>query len=210
MAKQPFYKNKRFQIQVYGVLSVILLLVFGYFTYTNTMKMLDMRSQAASYENLHSSLTVTENRIEEEYLNVKDENRELSQQIRNELQLVFPKNENHTVLTRTLDQLANDLHRSLEPFMINNLQYMSPQEAEDDGFLVLPFKMTIHSSYDNFFAFLRYIQNSGSLNDQTRLIDMPSIVINFVTPAGGEGNISGTKEINFNVSANAYFRSPEQ
>lgn len=209
MAKQAFYKNRRFQIQIYGILSVILFLIIGYFSYTNIMKMLDMRATSASYEDLHSSLTVSENRVEEEYLSVREENKELAQQIQNELQFVFPKNENHTVLTRTLDQLSNDLNRSLEPFMMNNLQYMAPKDAEDDGYMVLPLKMTIHSSYNNFFAFLRYVQNSGSLRDKTRLLDMPSIVINFVSPSGTEGNISGQKEINFNVSANAYFRSTE-
>lgn len=171
--------------------------------------MLDMSAKSKTYQELHSSMAKTRNRVEKEYLEVKEENKDFQQRIKNELQLVFPENENHTMLTRNLDRLSNDLHRSLEPFMISNLQYMAPKEAEDNGHMVLPFRMTIHSSYNNFFAFLRYVQNSGSLSEQTRLLDMPSIVINFVSTRGTQGNISGQNEINFNVSANAYFRSTE-
>jgi len=209
MAKKTFYKNKRFISRLYGAICVILFVSLSYHVYTNTTKMLEMNAKSDSYSKLHPALSKTKNLSEQEYIEVKEENKELMQRIKNELELVFPNSENHTILTRNLDKLANNLHRSLEPFMISNLQYMASKEAEDNGHMVLPFKMTIHSSYKNFFAFLRYVQNSGSLSEKTRLLDMPSIVINFVSPSGAQDNISGQNEINFNVSANAYFRSTE-
>lgn len=209
MAKKTFQKNKPLQLKIYGGLCIVLILFLGYHAYSNVTKMIDMRARANSYESLHSSLLTVENRVKEEHTTARDKNRELAQRINNELQLVFPTGENHTILTRSIDQMANNLHRSLNPFMISNLQYMSPRQAEDNGYMVLPFRMTIHSSYDNFFAFLRYVQNSGSLSQRTRLLDMPSIVINFVATGGAQRNISGQNEINFNVSANAYFRPTE-
>lgn len=209
MAKPTFYRKKRFQIQLYAVLSLILIIFLGFYGFTNVTKMLDMRSQKNLNFQLHSSLKDTDERVAEELSKVKKENKVLSQQIQNELDLVFPRNENHTVLTRTLEQFEADFNRTLNPFIINSLQYQQSQKSKTDDYSLLPFKMTLHSSYDNFFAFLNYVENSGVLNDKTRLLDIESIVINFTSPQGAPGNLSGQNEINFNVSMKAAFRSTD-
>lgn len=168
--------------------------------------MLGMQAEIETNDQLHGALATTNSRIDEELTTVKEENIELNQTIQEERDVVFPKGENHTSLTRTLEQFANDTHRSKSPFMISNLHYQTPQESEDGDYMILPFKLTIHSSYENFFKFLEYVSNSGTLSDKTRLIDIQQIVINFVSPQGTQGNLSGQDEINFNVSMQAYFR----
>ncbi len=206
MAKSSFYKSRQFQTRFYAGLSIVLLLVIAFYSYSNITKMLGMQAEIETHSKLHGALIDTENRIDKELKTVKEENIELDQTIQEERDIVFPKGENHTALTRTLEQFANDTHRSKNPFMISNLQYQTPQKSEDDEYMILPFKLTIHSSYENFFKFLEYVGNSGTLSDKTRLLDIQQIVINFVSPQGTQGNLSGQDEINFNVSMQAYFR----
>ena len=206
MEQTSFFKSRQFQVRLYGILSIILILIMGYYSYTNVSKMLDMRGKISTYNQLHNSLSETDGRLDDELSTTKEENSELVQKIQSELEYVLPPTENHTELTRTLEAFANDVHRTKNPFVINSLQYQSPQAAEEGNYNILPFTLSIHSSYDNFFKFLEYVSNSGTLSDKTRLIDIQQIVINFVSPQGTQGNLSGQDEINFNVSMQAYFR----
>jgi hypothetical protein len=171
------------------------------------MKLLEVRAEVATNETFFEGLEQTNKRIENELNTIKAENKDLTQTIQNQLDLVLPETEDYTSLTRSLERFASEIHRLKNPFMISNLQF-TKAKGGDLGYEVLPFKMTIQSSYDNFFKFLKFVENSGTLSDETRLIDIQSIIINFVTPTGSEGNTSGKNEINFNVSMNAYYRSP--
>jgi len=207
MAQNSFYHTRQFQIKLYGGLSILLILLIGFYTYTNTSKMLEMKKEIKMHEQLHSTLATTDKALTDELRTRKEEGSKLSQNIQNELDFVFPRNENHTFLTRTLEQFENNVNRVKDPFVINNLQYLKTTKVEDKDYSILPIKATIHSSYDNFFKFLKYIENSGTLSDKSRLLSIQSISINFVSPQGSQGNTSGTMEINFNVSINAYFKS---
>jgi hypothetical protein len=209
MEQTSFYKSRQFQVRLYGILCVILVSIIGFYSYTNVTKMLDMRTNISTYNQLHNSLSETDGRLDDELGTIKETNSELVQKIQSELGYVLPGTENHTDLTRTLESFANDVHRSRNPFMINSLQYQSPQKAEEGNYNILPFSLSIHSSHENFFKFLAYIDNSGTLSEKTRLLDIQKIVINFVSPQGTQGNISGADEINFNISMHAYFQSTQ-
>lgn len=200
-------RNKDLQLKIFGSLSIILALFIGYYLFANITTYLNMRNETASLTTLHSALQDTDKRLESEMENTKEDNEKLISTIAEELNYIFPENENHTLLTRTLESFSNDLNRLKNPFLISNLQYLKAQKSEDEKYMILPFTMTIHSSHENFIKFLEYVENSGILADKTRLIDIQSIVINFVSPKGSQGNISGKDEINFNISMNAYFRS---
>ncbi|MFC1810921.1 type 4a pilus biogenesis protein PilO [Patescibacteria group bacterium] len=207
MDATSIFKSNYFQLRLYAVLSVILFLIIGYFTFNNVMKFLDLRTDITTNNSIFTSLNTTESRISSELETVKEENKELTQNIQSELELVFPGQESHTSLTRVIEQFADDIHRLKDPFIINNLNYSKAEISEQGNYSVLPFKMTIHSSYTNFFKFLEFVEGSGTLSDKTRLVDLQSIIINFVSPSGTQGNLSGRDEINFNVTMNTYFRS---
>lgn len=206
MDTTSIFKSNYFQLRLYVVLSVILFLIIGYFTFTNMMKYLDIQNDIQTNINIYSSLEDADKRLTDELASAQESNKDLSQQIQTELDLVFPESQSHTSLTRALDNFANETHKLRDPFIINNLQYLAPETPEGANYSILPFKMTIQSSFTNFFKFLEYVDNSGVLADKTRLIDIQSIVINFVSPKGAVNNTSGRDEINFNVTMNAYFR----
>lgn len=207
MKNTSIFKSDYFQLRFYMILSVLLFGIVGYFTFNNVMKYLDVRAETQANIQIFSNLKENEEIISTELENEQSQIKELNQTIQSELELVFPDKENHTKLTRTLDQFANDIHRIKNPFIINNLQYLESKKAEGENYSVLPFKMTIHSSYTNFFKFLEFVENSGTLSDKNRLIEISTITINFVSPSGTLGNLSGQDEINFNASMKAYFRS---
>lgn len=203
-------KNKGLQIKIFGGLSIILAIFLGYYLFTNITTFLDMRNEAASLKTLHSALQGTDKNLDLEMANIKEGNEELVTAVADELDYAFPEKENHTLLTRTIESFSNDLNRTKNPFLISNLQYLAAQVSKDGDYMVLPFKMTIHSSHENFIKFLEYVENSGTLSEKTRLLNIQSIVINFVSPQGSQGNTSGKDEINFNVSMTTYFRSSEK
>lgn len=209
MSQVSFYKSRQFQVKFYGVLCVILLIIIGFYSYTNITKVLNMRTEISTYNQLHGVLAENSGRVDDELETIKLENTDLVKTIQSERNVVLPETENHTALTRALEKFANEIHRSKNPFTINSLQYQTPQQPKEENYKILPFKITIHSSYDNFFKFLKYVEDSGTLSDKTRLIDIQEIIINFVSPQGTAGNISGADEINFNVSMHAYFQSTQ-
>lgn len=199
--------NTELKIKIFGGLSIILGLFIGYYLFTNITTFLDMRSETTSLKSLHNALQDTDKRLDSELDNIKKDNEELVTAVSDELNYVFPEKENHTLLTRTIESFSNELNKTKNPFLISNLQYLKPEVSKDGDYMILPFKMTIHSSHDNFIKFLEYVEDSGTLSEKTRLMDIQSIVINFVSPQGSQGNISGKDEINFNVSMNSYFRT---
>ena len=206
MKKKKLAENTGLQIKIFGGISIVLALFLSFYLYTNISTYLEMREQTTLLNDLHSALEETDSRLDTEIENNKEGNQELVTAVAEELDYVFPEGEKHTTLTRNIEAFSNNLHRKKDPFLISNLKYGSPQEPEDDDYMILPLQMTIHSSHDNFIRFLKYVENSGTLNEKTRLLDIKSIVINFVTPKGSQGNTSGKTEINFNVAMNSYFR----
>lgn len=210
MDATSFLKSKFFQLRLYAVFTLVLLAILGFYTYTNVMKLLEIRSEIETNESFYTSLNETDNRIEDELETIKSENKDLTQTIQNQLDLVLPEGEELTSLTRTLESFAGDIHRIKNPFMISNLQFTKNKTNTELSYEILPFKMTIQSSYENFFKFMKFVENSGTLSDETRLLDIQSIVINFISPTGTEGNTSGRDEINFNVSMNAYYRNSDK
>jgi len=204
--KKSLKDNKTLQLRIFIGLSVIIAIFLTYYLYTNITTFTGMRAEIGSLNTTRNAIQVADKRLDGEMDENKNGNEELATTVLNELNYVFPQNENHTLLTRTLESFSNDLNRTKDPFLISNLQYLKPNKLEDEKFMILPFTMTIHSSHDNFIKFLKYVENSGTLSDKTRLLDIQSIIINFVSPQGSQGNTSGKDEINFNVAMNSYFR----
>lgn len=139
-----------------------------------------------------------------EYKTIEETHDTLKETVRNEILKVFPEQEQYTELTRKLDEYFKSRNSTKNPLVANNLQYGSSRISEDGNYYILPITMTITSSLDNFYDFLSFISQSGSLSSQTRVMDIKSIKINFRSP--GESSESGGEEINFNVQLNAYYQ----
>ena len=204
--KLNFLQTKEFQTKLYTGLIVVLLLIMGFYTYTNLTKYLSVLSETNVNVTLHNVLKDSDKNGEAELQKINTQDNTMYQTIQDQLNLVLPQTENHTILTRNLEKFETDNNRAKDPFNISSLQYMPIKIQASKDYDILPLSLTIHCSYTNFFKFLEYVGNSGTLSDGTRLLDIQSIVINFMSPKGTDNNISGQDEINFNVSINAYIR----
>ncbi|MBT7736357.1 hypothetical protein HN709_01595, partial [Candidatus Peregrinibacteria bacterium] len=142
---------------------------------------------------------VTEEKVQ--YEDVKDDAYALNEEIEEKLQYILPPGDDYTELTRQLDAIEEELASVNDPFEVSNLDYQSVQVTPE--FSVLPVRMNIRSSAENFQEFLHIVETSGSLDDRLRLFDISSIRLNFE----GTDQGVGPEIISFTVQLNAYFQT---
>jgi hypothetical protein len=80
-----------------------------------------------------------------------------------------------------LDGFFKKHNRANDPIIATDLQFDQPHADPNNQFLVLPFTVNIESSEANFYRFLAYIESSGTLSGNVRLMDIQSIQMNFPT-----------------------------
>jgi hypothetical protein len=114
---------------------------------------------------------------------------------------ILPPDENLIELTRSLDDFFDRNFVQGNEILANNLRFGTPKQSEDGLYSMLPVSMSIESTRDKFNLFLNYVENTGSFQDGTRILDIRSVRMNF----SGEDS----SRINFTVDLNAYFRAVE-
>jgi len=123
------------------------------------------------------------------------------------IEAVLPLDENYTDLTRQLDDYFAEHDRPGNTIFQSSLHFEKGTPFPDrPDISILPFTMNIEASRDNFFKFLDFVNNSGSLENGTRLMSINSIQFNF--PEGGEVVTDRSQKINFTVNMNAYYQTP--
>lgn len=137
-----------------------------------------------------------------DYENMKKQFEELDEDMDKQLKSIFPNQDDYTGLTRQFNIFEKQLAKINNPFEISSIDYQTPSPAEN--YSILPVRMNIRSSSENFTKFLHLIENSGSLSNNNRLMDISSVRLNF--EQSDEGEKSKTDLINFSVQINAYFQ----
>jgi len=186
-------------IKAYAILCLVVFLVMGFFSYQKWQEYSVIKLATSVNVALISELRneVTEEKIQ--YEDLKDEADSLNKEIEEKLQYILPPTDDYTELTRQLDTIEEDLASVNDPFDVSNLDYQSVQTTEE--FSVLPVRMNIRSSPENFQKFLHIVETSGSLDDELRLFDISSIRLNFEVSDDDAPEI-----ISFTVQLNAYFQ----
>lgn len=186
-------------IKAYAVLCLVILASMGAYTYQKWQTYDLAKEAAAKNKELITALRDKVSDEKTEYYAQKDGFNNLNKEIAQRLAYVFPLTDEYTDLTRQLDSFEEELSKKNSPFDVSNIDYQAP--TQNDYYSILPFRMNIRSSSENFTKFLHLMENSGSLNDQIRLMDISSIRLNF------EGSDENKPEIiNFTVQINAYFQ----
>lgn len=195
-------RRQKMHIRAYAVLCLLILAGMGFYSYQKwqTYKL----SKEAVFKNKEFISVLREKGAEEKsiYYADKDGFNNLNKEIEERLAYIFPATDDYTALTRQLDSYEEELSKKNNPFEVSSIDYQTPTQGEN--FSVLSYRMNIKSSSENFTKFLHLMENSGSLTDQVRLMDISSIRLNF---EGSEGENNGGPEIiNFTVQINAYFQ----
>jgi len=198
---QLILQNQKRNIRAYLVLSLIVVLgtfALGYFKYSEYKVI-----KAALVENqtYSSELKTAVANEKVAFQNSKNNYDKLFDEMNANLKEVFPSDDNYTELTRAFDLLESKLNRSKDPFLISNIDYQDIQTSEDGTYKYLPLRMTISASNNNFTKFMQYIEESGSLSEKVRLMDVQSINLSL-----NDNEKDGVNTINFSIKINAYFQ----
>lgn len=195
-------RRQKIHIRTYATLCTILFLIMGFYTYNKFQEYSYIKSGLQASTNIAGQLRTEVAQVKTHYDNNKKDFDQLDKIMDQNLATVFPSNDNYTELTRALDSYEEDLAQNNSPFEVSNIEYQNPTTSEEEAFSVLPFRMTIRSSSDNFTKFLHLVENSGAFDGDARLMDMSSIKLNFENSEGDQSE----ELINFTVQINAYFQ----
>lgn len=198
--KDVLEKQKR-NIMVYAVLCAIFFVLIGAYGYFRWVDYSLYKEAISKNESLIQSLKAQSLSEKSEYTDQKETFDELSEKVDTALKDVFPLKDNYTELTRAFDHFESQISRTNNPFIISNIEYQDIQVGGNGSYKFLPVRMTISSSEENFTKFLQYMEQSGSLIEKVRLMDIQSINMSF-----SEDN-SSNSVINFSVRINAYFQN---
>jgi len=206
-------KNYPRLIRSYGGFIVLLLIAGGVYGYMQYQKLTAAQTALAAAGQTAQTLRSSADTSSQNYQELKTSYEQNSAAIRNAIEFVFPSEENYTKLTQSLDKEIDTLNDSLNPIFASDLKFAKPKVDASGDYAVLPFTLTLNTSRDNFDKFMRYVESSGDLDEQTRLLDITSISINFVTEQSAVSSTGTPIEIemlNVSMAMNAYFQKPPE
>lgn len=120
------------------------------------------------------------------------------------LDVVFPETPDKLSVIKLLENFATRLSAAYPPFEFTSISFDEPVQKE--GYTLLPFQTTVHSSRKNFERFLALVDLSGNDDpkqpDHIRLMEIANISLRYRGP-DGEGQDQG---VDFTVELNAYSR----
>ena len=194
-------RRQQMYIRTYAVLCLLFVLFMGFYTYGKWQQyqlaiqgVTQNQSYIASLKNGVSSEKAAAD-------SKKDEVTQLNKDISQKLKVIFPTGDDYTNLTKQMDAYEVQLSTKSNPFEVSNIDYQDP--IQSDNYSILPMRMNIRSSKDNFTKFLHMVENSGSMKDNVRLMDISSIRLNF---ENNDQTVNSSEIIDFSVQINAYFQ----
>ncbi|MBD3360693.1 hypothetical protein GF366_02725 [Candidatus Peregrinibacteria bacterium] len=193
-------RRQKMHIKVYAILILIVVASVGFYSYQKWQEY----NLARAAVNINQDLTtVLRNEVSDEksfYDANKEDFEKLDKEVEEKLAYIFPSDDDYTDLTRQLDSFEVELSKRNSPFEISSIDYQTI--TENEYYKILPLRMNIRSSSENFTKFLHMIETSGSLDERTRLMDISSIRLNFESTE----ETARPEIINFTVQINAYFQ----
>jgi hypothetical protein len=194
-------QRQKTYIRTYAVLCLLFILLMGYYTFGKWQQYQLAIQGVAQNKSIIASLrndVSSEKAIAD---TKKIDSVQLNTEIGKKLSVIFPSQDDYTKLTKQMDAYEGELSANNNAFEVSNIDYQSP--IQNDTYSILPMRMNIRSSKENFTKFLHMVENSGSLKENKRLMDISSIRLAF------ENNDQAPTEneiITFSVQINAYFQ----
>jgi len=194
-------QKQKFNIKMYAILCLITVVITASYVFFQWQDYVFARDGINDGGETVDTLKADVLNQEAEYKKSKLEFDAFASSMNDKIEVIFPSKDNYTALTKEIDDISFSLASKSNTFEISNLSFQNVIETED--YNVLPFRMNIKSSNKNFTKFLHKIENSGSLDQDNRLMDVSSIRLNF---ENFKDDTSTEYLINFSVQINAYFQ----
>lgn len=167
-------------------------------------------SAAAVSENQKEIENVSEifTKTKDEFQAFADKQAKRQKDFQKKIGSILPLDENYTDLAKQLDDYFATADKPGNPMFQGTLNFQKGQVVKDaTGISVLPFSMGLEGTRDNLFKFLTFVQDSGSLENGIRLMEIKNIDLSF--SEGGEQTDNPKEPIKFNVNMNAYYQTPK-
>lgn len=178
------------------ILALLILGGVGYYGYTRYLVLETTEEEIIKSESFRNQLEEELGSLAAPFSEAKAEFKETELSRVEKVKAVFPEEEELTELTRTFDDFEVKNNFSNNPFFISSLNFKEAMTEENLPYRILPIDLSIQSSTKNFFKFLEYVENSGSLDTKVRLMEINSINV----------DLNSKGKITFQVSLNAYFQ----
>lgn len=192
--KQLYEKNDRFFL----ILGVILLLVTGYFSFKYYSELRSVKADIISFDKVEKNLTKTLSDSNVDFTTKVESFTERSSGHLSELEKVFPLDSDKTNFTRFIDDYFFRNNFLSNEIFLKSMVYGNP--SVEEGYYVLPVSMSITSSKTNFMNFLRFVESSGAIESNVRVMDIKSIDVTF------REDDSGGRLYDYRISLNIYYQ----
>ena len=215
MKTQLITKRKLQQnIMQYALVSLLILAVGGYFGYRNYTEYQATQSAFENETNQLAQLKASAEKNNEDYLALKKDFDTQNSNVNQTIDKILPPNEDFTVLARDLDKYFINTTGQANALFLSDLRFNAPRFDGQNEFGVLPLAMSISGSDIGFREFLKYIEQTGDLNSQNRLLDIANMTFTFsdneasATTDETATQAIPTKNATASINVNAYFQKP--
>jgi hypothetical protein len=178
----------KFIIGLFVLLATIALGVWQW----DIMQSHDLR--ADTFNTQAATLSVQQNSLMSDYQTIKASVDDTRDNAIAELESVFPTEENITDLNRMFDDFAVKNNYANNPFFISSINYQGEQTTEE-GYRYVPANISVTASSKNLGEFMEFIETSGSLEGEVRLMSIEDMSLSYPAEYGG------TYEAKFSIKA---------
>ena len=192
-----YEKNNQFFI----VLSVLLLLVTGYFSYKYFSELHQVKADILSLEKVEKTISQELSDSSVDFATKTELYTERRSEHLSELEKVFPTDSEKTNFTRFIDDYFFRNNFLSNEIFLKSMVY--GQASAMDGYYVMPVSMSITSSKNNFMNFLKYVESSGALQSNVRVMDIKSIDVTF------REDDNKNRLYDYRISLNVYYQGSE-
>lgn len=203
-ANQSFFRASN----IYFFLALIIFAGSTFYGITNWNLL--QASAAAVAENQKEIENISEvfKKTKDEFQAFSDKQGKRQKDFQKKISSILPLDENYTELAKQLDDYFAAADKPGNPMFQGTLNFQKGQPVKDAvGISVLPFSMGLEGTRDNLFKFLQFVQDSASLENGIRLMEIKNIDLTF--SEGGEQTDNPKEPIKFNVNMNAYYQTPK-
>jgi hypothetical protein len=173
MAQQDAQKPSLFPL----FLAIAILAITGWYGYSNYNSLNELNANLAQADEVLLDLEGDKTKALRDYQNSKKDYVDAAAANDEKLNIILPSAEDLTALTRLFDDFAFKNHYRNNPFFISQLSYGEIDENAELAYRVIPITMTLEASERNFFQFLEYVENSGSIENGIRLLAVNGITL---------------------------------
>lgn len=148
----------------------------------DVMQSHDLRADA--FNTQAATLSAQQNSLLEEYQDIKADVDDVRNSSTAELESVFPTEENITNLTRMFDEFAVKNNFTSNPFFISSINYQG-EETTEEGYRYVPATISVTTSSKNLGEFMEFVETSGALEGEVRLMSIESMSLTYPAEYGG-------------------------